>query len=357
VFRNRMMLPIIFVVPLVQLIILVYAATLELKSIKTCFVDLDHSTYSRLLIGKIQGTPFYKTKSYVYSYAKAEDELLKGKADLAVIIPKGFEKDIVRENKSNVQLLVNAINGTAAGLTQAYTTMIINDFSKNIASKTDFIKPTGAKNIEVTYSFWYNPKLNFKTFMVPGILVLLVTIICLLLTGMNIVREKELGTIEQINVTPVRKYQFVIGKLMPFWIIALFELAFGLTLGKILFNIPIIGSLWLIFLVVAVYLIGILSIGLIVSTITNTQQQSMFVSFFFMIVFILMSGLFTAIENMPYWAQVIDQANPVAHLVRMMRMIMLKGSDFSDIRVTFMKLCVIVVVVLTLAIRRYRKVA
>jgi ABC-2 type transport system permease protein len=351
------MLPIIFVVPLVQLIILVYAATLELKSIKTCFVDLDHSASSQLLIGKIQGTPFYKTKCIAASYTRAEHELLSGRADLAVVIPKGFEKDIMCDKKAQVQVLINAINGTAAGLAQAYTTMIIQNYNQNLKTSLMPVRPEGSRNIETTYSFWYNPKLNFKTFMVPGILVLLVTIISLLLTGMNIVREKELGTIEQINVTPVKKYQFVVGKLLPFWILALFELAFGLVLGKLLFNIPIIGSLWLIFMVVGVYLVGILSLGLIVSTITNTQQQAMFISFFFMMVFILMSGLFTAIENMPVWAQWVNQANPVAHLVRMMRMIMLKGSGFTDIQDTFLKLCVIVIVVLTLAIRRYRKVA
>jgi ABC-2 type transport system permease protein len=192
--------------------------------------------------------------------------------------------------------------------------------------------------------------------MVPGILCLLVTIIAFLLSGMNIVREKEIGTIEQINVTPIRKVQFIAGKLLPFWIIALFELAFGLTIGKLLFSIPIIGSLWLIFLSAAVYIFVILGFGLLISTMTNTQQQSMLVSFFFMMIFILMSGLFTSIESMPVWAQNLDRINPIAYFMRIMRMVMLKGSNFHDIRDSFYPLVFYAFAIISFAVWRYRKV-
>jgi ABC-2 type transport system permease protein len=182
-----------------------------------------------------------------------------------------------------------------------------------------------------------------------------VTVISLILSGMNIVREKEVGTIEQINVTPIRKSQFLIGKLLPFMIIALFELAFGLTIGKLVFNIPIVGSLGLVFLSATVYVFVILGMGLLVSTISNTQQQAMFVSFFFMIIFILMSGLFTAAENMPAWAQDINIINPVAYFIRIMRMVLLKGSGFTDILGELAALMVIGISVLSMAVWRYRK--
>jgi ABC-2 type transport system permease protein len=353
-----MMFPIIFIVPFVQLIVLVYAATFEMKSIKTCIVDLDHSVTSRQLISKIRGTPFYTIRAIAASHNEAEELLQKGSADLVIEFPRNFEKDLINNQKAVVQILANAINGTAAGLSQAYTTRIISDFNLNyLAARQGIIGPLPFKTINITYSYWYNPRLNFKTFMVPGILVLLVTIISLLLSGMNIVREKEMGTIEQINVTPIKKYQFIAGKLIPFWIIALFELALGLTLGKILFNIPIVGSLWLIFGIVSIYLVGILSLGLFVSTVTNTQQQSMFISFFFMMIFILMSGLFTSVDSMPEWAKIINTVNPVAYLIKMMRMIMLKGSGFADVQRDVAYLSVLVFTLLTLAIRRYRKVA
>ena len=191
--------------------------------------------------------------------------------------------------------------------------------------------------------------------MVPGILVLLITVISLLLSGMNIVREKEIGTIEQINVTPIKKYQFIIGKLLPFLIIALGELAIGLTIGKLLFNIPMVGSLPLVFGVAAIYISCILGLGLLISTMTDTQQQAMFVSFFIMIVIILMSGLFTAVENMPHWAQVMDLFNPIAHFIKVMRMVLLKGSGFNQILTEIYYLTGLSFLTLGLATWRYRK--
>ena len=282
----------------------------------------------------------------------------KKNVDVILTIPSGFEKKLVKENKAKVQLVINAINGTSAGLINAYSMMIILDFNRSVLSEWEnpAVNSTPG-NIIVTSNYWYNPKLNYKTYMVPGILVLLVTIISLLLSGMNVVREKEIGTIEQINVTPIRKIQFIAGKLIPFWIIALFELAFGLAIGKLLFNIPIIGSLWLIFASAAVYLLVVLGFGLLISTMTNTQQQSMLVSFFFMVIFILMSGLFTSIESMPQWAQWLDKLNPIAYFIKIMRMIMLKGSGFREIKIPLYSLMLYAVLSISLAVWRYKKVS
>ncbi|MFC2102064.1 ABC transporter permease [Bacteroidota bacterium] len=358
VFRNKRMLPIIFVVPIIQLLILVNAATFEMKQIDMAVVDMDLSTSSRLLTSKFQGSPFYRIISAPFSYSEASVLMQKGDVDVILQIPYGFEKDLVKEKSTQVQLIVDAINGASAGLINAYSTNIIMDFNREIL--IEWLNPAelgGMRRIVTETSYWYNPKLNYTTYMVPGILVLLVTIIGLLLSGMNIVREKEIGTIEQINVTPIRKIEFIAGKLIPFWIIALFELAFGLVIGKLLFNIPIEGSLWLIFVSAGVYLFVILGFGLLISTMTNTQQQSMLVSFFFMVVFILMSGLFTAIESMPLWAQQVNLINPLAYFIKIMRMVMLKGSSFVDISNLFYSLAVYAVLIISLAIWRYRKVA
>jgi len=211
--------------------------------------------------------------------------------------------------------------------------------------------------INTTYSNRFNPELDYKTYMVPGILVVLVTIIGMFLTGINIARKKEIGTIEQLNVTPIKKYQFIIGKLLPFWIIALLDLAFGLFLAKLIFNIPILGSVHLIFFVASIYLLAVLGIGLFVSTVTETQQQAMFISWFFMVVFILMGGIFTPVESMPSWAQAIAYFNPIAHFNRAIRMIMLKGSNLFDVQSIVYFLFVYAVIILSLAIWRYRKVS
>src|ERR1035437_5792405 len=235
VFRNRMMMPMIFVVPFIQLIILVNAATFEMKNIKVSVIDMDMSSSSRKMVSKFQGSPFFIVKHTSFSDKEAQTEMKKGNVDMILHIPYGFERRLVKENKAKVQVVVNAINGSSAALINAYSTMIIIEFNREILA--DFLSLAilaSTHNITVSSSYWYNPKLNYKTYMVPGILCLLVTIIAFLLSGMNIVREKEIGTIEQINVTPIRKVQFIAGKLLPFWIIALFELAFGLTIGKLL---------------------------------------------------------------------------------------------------------------------------
>lgn len=356
IFRDKTMLPIIFVIPVVQLLVLAFAVTFEIKNINLVIVDQDHTVTSRALISKFSAPPFYTLKGFEPSYTLAIETLKEGRAQQVLIIPNGFEKDLVKDTRVSVKLITNAIDGSAAAIMSTYGVNIIMDFNKDLVVETlggvDFRQP-----FQVSYSFWFNPELNYTTYMVPGILVLLVTIIGMFLSSMNVVREKEIGTIEQINVSPIRKYQFIIGKLLPFWFIALFELAFGLALAKLIFNIPIVGSVWLIFAVASVYLLAVLGIGLFLSTLVNTQQQAMFLAWFFAVVFIMMSGLFTPIESMPHWAQQVDLINPIAYFIRIIRMIMLKGSQFSDISRPFLAIAVYAVISLSLAVWRYRKVS
>ncbi len=356
IFRNKSMLPIIFVIPVIQLLILAFAVTFEIKSINLVIVDQDHSVASRQLASKFTAPLFYHVKAYPTTYNEAEEYLKTGKAHQILIIPHRFEVDLQKESKASVQLISNAIDGSAAAIMNAYGNSIIMDFNQDII--TDLSGGIEVKQpFNIRYSYWFNPELDYKTYMVPGILVLLVTIIGMFLSSMNVVREKEMGTIEQINVSPVKKYQFVVGKLLPFWFIAIFELAFGLLLARIVFGIPIIGSLWLIFGVASVYLLAVLGIGLLISTLVETQQQAMFLAWFFAVVFIMMSGLFTPTDSMPDWAQKINIINPIAYFIKMMRMIMLKGSEFQDILKPFVSIAIYAVVSLTLAVWRYRKVA
>jgi len=350
------MLPIIFVIPIVQLLVLAFAVTFEIKNINLVIVDQDHSVASRQLASKFTAPLFYHVKAYPTTYTEAEEYLKTGKAHQILIIPPRFEIDLQKESKASVQLISNAIDGSAAAIMNAYGNSIIMDFNQDII--VDLSGGIEVKQpINIRYSYWFNPELDYKTYMVPGILVLLVTIIGMFLSSMNVVREKEMGTIEQINVSPVKKYQFVVGKLLPFWFIAIFELAFGLLLARIVFGIPIVGSLWLIFGVASVYLLAVLGIGLLISTLVETQQQAMFLAWFFAVVFIMMSGLFTPTDSMPDWAQKINIINPIAYSIKMMRMIMLKGSVFQDILKPFVSIAIYAVVSLTLAVWRYKKVA
>jgi ABC-2 type transport system permease protein len=352
-FRNKVIVRIIVVLPLIQLVVLSYTATFEIKVIRLHVVDADRTRTARDLTGHFSGSPFYQIVAYSNSNKLGEQDILTSRAQQIISIPAGFEKDLNTTGHAKVQVVTNAIDGAAAALMNAYTLSVIQDFNINLLVESSGIQAEGP--IKTTSSFWFNPELNYKNYMVPGILVLLVTIISMFLAGMNMVKEKEIGTIEQINVTPVKKYQFIIGKLLPYWIVALVELAFGLMIARIIFTIPILGSIWLIFLVAAVYLLVTLGIALFISTKTNTQQQAMFLSWFFLVIFILMSGLFTPIDSMPQWAKVIDWFNPIAYFVEVIRMIMLKGSGFMDILPDLLLLGIYAIIALSVAVWQYRK--
>jgi ABC-2 type transport system permease protein len=352
------MLPVIFIIPIIQLVILVNAATQEMKHIKMYVIDNDLSDVSRKLVNKFEGSPFYVIKRGSFSLKDAEYELKKEHVDVILEIPYGFDKKLTKENHADIQLLINAINGAAAGLIYAYSNSILLDFNSSLISGSPSLSQAALpSNISITRSFWYNPELNYKVYMLPGILVILVTIIGMFLSSLSLVREKEVGTIEQINVTPIRKYQFIIGKLLPFWIIALFELAFGLLIGRLFYNIPILGNVLLLFGFASLYLLSVMGIGLFISTVSSTQQQVMFLSFFFMITFILMSGIFTPAESMPGWAQKVNIINPFAYFMRVIRMVLLKGSGFRDIKTEYLSMGIYAVTILSLAVWRYKKVA
>ena len=355
IFRNKGMLPVIFVMPLIQMLILVFSATNELSHVDLAIVDFDHSASSRKLISQINGNPFFKVRQDIGTTTDAEDLLMRYKVDLALIIPQKFEKDLTLNNAADVQVLIDAINGTSAQLSLGYLSNIIGTFSKNVLIRQNITKENSSKSIIINSTFWFNQQLNFKHYMAPGILVILITVIGMLLGGMNLVREKELGTIEQINVTPIKKWQFIGGKLLPFLAIGLFDLAFGLFIAKLAFNIPIRGSLLLLSGLAAIYLFLVLSIGLFISTISNTQQQATFVSYFLLMVFVLMSGLFTPVESMPAWAQNMDYLNPIYYFVKIMRSVLLKGSGFSEIFNEFAALSIFALTMFGLAIFMYRK--
>jgi len=358
IFRNKFIGRAIFGVPIVQMLILVPAVTFEIKNVNLCVVDKDLSSESRELTGQLEGSTFFKIKYSTFSETEANDFMHKGKCDIILQVPSGFGRDLGNGKPGKLMVSVNAINATTAQLSWAYLNGVLRDYNKNIISENLNVNPvTPVPQILVNNRYWYNEMLNYKYYMLPGILGILVTAIGFLLAGLNLVREKEIGTIEQINVTPVKKYHFIIDKMIPFLIIGLVDLAIGMTLGKLAFNIPFEGSIALLFLASAIFLIAVLGLALFISTFSATQQQFMFIAFFCMIIFILMSGIFTPLESMPLWAQKFDLVNPVAYLMRINRMVMLKGSTIQDISRDIYALIIIAVVFLTFAINRYRKTA
>lgn len=356
IFRDKQMLPMIFVLPIIQLILLVYAATMDINNVDFVLVDMDKSSSSRELVHNFSSTGIFNFKQDARNSDHAIELLAVRKAKMALIIPSGFEKDIVRGENPKIQFLIDAENGSTAGIIQSYASIITIDYNKNILAENSYlIKNRIVPQITTVERYWYNPELDYKQYMAPGILVILVTFIGMFLTAISVVHEKELGTIEQLNVTPIKKYQFLIGKMLPFWLIGLFELTFGLGIAKLIFDIPILGNIFLLLGLTALYMMVVLAAALLISTITDTQQQAMFISWFFVVIFILMSGLFTPISSMPKWAQTITDFNPIAHFIEIMRRILLKGAGFNEIREQFYYLVGFAVVMMSLSVWRYRK--
>ena len=358
IFRNKSMLPIIFILPLMQLIILSNAASFEVKNIKFSYIDNEKSALSRQLISQFEASNYFDIIAQFPSKKEADVAMQNGKVDVILEIPNQFEQQLVKNKKGTLSVSINAIDGAAAGVTNVYIMQIISGFNQDIQPKLQLFqegKPISNSKITTIPSFWYNKTLNYKTFMVPGILVLLVTMLSLFLSSMNIVREKEVGTLEQINVTPIKKHQFIIGKLFPFWVLGLVVLTVGLVISKVVFNVPILGNIFLIYMFTSVYLILILGIGLFISNHTETQQQAMFIAWFFTVIFILMSGLFTPIESMPTWAQNVTLLNPIRYFVEVIRMVMLKGSGFQDIKLQLGIIALYAIVINGLAVWSYKK--
>ena len=356
IFRNPAILRLIFMMPSIQLIVLPLAADYEVKNIKIAVVDQDHSSYSRQLVNKISASKYFDLASYTSSYNEALEEVEKDRADVVLQIPANFEKDIVRHDESNLFMALNAINGVKANLGGVYLRSIINDFNNEI--RLDWIQMprfNPQPMIQVSSINWFNPMLNYQYFMVPGILVILVTMVGSFLSALNIVREKEVGTIEQINVTPIRKHQFILGKLIPFWVLGIVVLTIGMILARLFYGIVPDGSLLTIYLFAVIYLLSVLGLGLLISTYTETQQQAMLISFFLMMIFILLGGLYTSIDSMPAWAQSFTKFNPVSYFIEVMRMVVLKGSTLYDIRYHLLIVAAFGVFLNTWAVINYRK--
>lgn len=337
IFRNTSILRMIVAMPIIQLLVMPLAADFEIKNINISIVDHDHSSYSRKLIDKIIASGYFKLNDYSSSFNQSFEEFQTDRSDLLLEIPKNFEKGLVRENANSLFLAVNAINGTKASVGSGYLSRIITNFNADI--RQDWIQPSRASLspvLEITSLNWFNSNLNYPIFMVPGILVSLITMIGVYMCALNIVKEKEVGTIEQINVTPIKKYQFILGKLIPFWVIGVFVFTLGLFgVGRLVYGIIPVGSIPLLYSFLGLFLISVLGIGLLISTYSSTQQQAMSLAFFCMMLFMLMSGLFTSIDGMPEWAKWIANCNPVTYFIDVMRMVVLKGSGFKDIKMHF----------------------
>ena len=347
--RDRVLLAQVLIVPVVQLLILSNAATFEIRDTPIYVVDFDRTSASRAVIDRLAASGHFTVAGAAPSLDRANEALLAGSVTMVVVIPHDFDESLTRVGAASVELSVNGEKGSAAGIVQAYATRVLADYAQ--ASSP----PAPAPRIDVRVRGRYNPTLNYRHYMVPGILVALITMVGTLLAAQNIARGKELGTLEQLNVTPITRGEFIVAKLLPFWVLGLVELSLGLIVGRAVFDIPMRGSLALLFGAAGVYLVVALAIGLWISALVDTQQQAMFVTFFIVNIYLLMSGLFTPIDSMAPWVQVASQINPVRHFVAISRAVLMKGAGPMEIAQPFAYLAVTTVVVLGVAVRQYQK--
>ncbi|MEO5582758.1 MAG: ABC transporter permease [Saprospiraceae bacterium] len=356
IFRQTAILRMMILMPILQLILIPLAADYEVKNVNLQIIDFDHSSYSRELIQRLDASPYFRLVATPFVPEIARVNIEQNFADLTLTIPLNFEKDLIRESKSTVAIEADAVNGPKAALGCAYASQIIADFNNEVRDRLMQIpRFSEFTRIEVASSFWYNPFIRYPLFMVPGILALLVTMVGALMSALNIVSEKEAGTMEQLNVTPMKKHQFILGKLIPFWVLGLVSITLGLIVAYFIYGIVPRGSYFTIYFFSAIYLVGALGVGLLLSTFSDTQMQATLISFFIVMFFVLMGGLYTPLDSMPEWAQKLSMINPVSYFIRVMRFIVIKGSGIRDLIPELKAMILFAVVLNTLAVLNYKK--
>lgn len=353
IFRNSFLPKMILAFPCMVMLVFPWAVNLEIKNINVAIVDWNRSMMSSRLVEKIGASDYFNLVEFSDSYDAAMKEIGTGKADVVIEIPSRFEEDLVREGNSRVMVAVNTVNGTKGGLGSSYLSSIISDFTTEINEERG--GQPGGPAMSVSVQNRYNPHLDYKVFMIPGLMVMLLTLLCGFLPALNIVEEKEKGTIEQINVTPVRKFTFILAKLIPYWIMGFLILSICFILSWLIYGLVPAGSLLTIYIFAMLYVLVMSGFGLLVSNYSATMQQAMFVMFFFIIIMLLMSGLFTPVDSMPGWGRAVTAVNPLTYFIRVMRQVYLKGSTFIELLRPFWVLSVFALVFNTWAILSYRK--
>ena len=356
IFRDRTILAMMFVAPIMQFVILPQVANFDVKNINLVYIDHDQSSYSQQMLQKITASGYFRLISAPFSYKEGITYIEKGEADVVVEIPTDFERNLVREGRQSIGVSIDAINGSKSSLGGAYLGQVIRDFNQQLEVNVKAPKRlANTAQIAMASTSWYNPLMQYKYYIVPGILAILLTIIGGFLSALNVVKEKEIGTIEQINVTPIKKWQFILGKLIPFWVLGTLLFTLGLTLMYVVYGIFPAGNLLTLYAFAIMYLIAILGFGLLVSTYANSQLQAMFIAYFFIMIFLLMSGFLTSVDSMPAWSRQVSNAIPVTHFVNAMRLIVLKGSSFVQLSTEFLYLVGFALLLNSWAIWNYKK--
>ena len=354
--RNGFIPRMIIGLPIVALIIYPFAANFEVKNIALSVVDHDKSSYSQELIQKVQASGYFIITDVSETYDEALESIENDHTDVVLEIPSNFQSKLIKEEEASIMVSANAVNGNKGGLGSAYLTRVINDY--NIQVRTE-LTSGGFKRLsprlEIVPLFRYNPTLKYEVYMVPALMVMVLAMICGFMPALNIVGEKESGTIEQINVTPIKKSVFILSKLIPYWIIGYFVLTVAMLIAWLFWGLKPEGSVMTIYFFATLFVVAFSGFGLVISNYAVTVQQAMFIMFFFVLTFIFLSGLYTPVENMPPWAQMISNISPLKYIIQVLRLVYLKGSTIAELKDQLIALVSFALFFYSWAILSYKK--
>ncbi len=349
--RNRVVL---FIAPFIQMLVFGYVVNYDISNIRVALLDYSQTYESRKLADTFVGSNIFHITHNVRSDRELEDLLLKGNIDMGIKIPQDFAAVISKGETAAIQILADGTMSNMASLRMAYTSTVLDRFNRSIIREL-YPQHMSYGKIDARIRTWYNPNLDSQYFFVPGIVAFLVMLISLLLTSIAIIREKEAGTMEQLIVTPLSAAEFITGKTIPYIIIALAQMAAIIAVAIFWFEIPLMGSIFLLFFATCLFLMSTLGIGLFISTISTTQQQAMMTTFFFLLPFLMLSGFIFPIANMPLFVQWLTYLNPLRYFLVIVRGIFLKVIALDMLWPQYLALLILGIAVFTGAISRFKK--
>ena len=361
-FRNPLIPRLIVLFPTLVLLVFPWAVSFEIKNIRVDVVDHSKSVYSKRLTDKIAASQYFILHDTPPDYNAAMLNMENDETDMILEIPASFDVDLVKRRESGVGVAVNSVNGTQGLLGSNYVMQIVNDFSSELRGElTQTLPPQTRvsfmrlKKMNIVPQYKYNPALDYKKFMIPGFMVLLLTILCGILPALNIVMEKENGTINQINVTPISKRNFILAKLIPYWAVGLVVMIISITLSFLIYGLWPGGGVVAVLISAIVFILSVSGLGIIISNYSETMQQASFLVMFFILILVLLGGMFTPVSSMPAWAQAIAAINPFNYLTTTFRMLYLNGSSLADVSGNLLALGAIAVVLNGWAVFSYKK--
>lgn len=359
VFRDKRTRFILIVPPIVQMLVFGYAATFEIRNVSTAIVDLDHSQESRDLVSRFTSSPYFNVQRQLDDSRQLTSLIEEGKATVGLEIHAGFAQTLGKGQPAPLQVIVDATNSNSALIAAGYISQIAMGFAQDyqrdrmarIAPRFMGVMPS----VDLTPRPWYNPDLRSRWFFVPGIIGSLTLVLVITLTAFGVVREREIGTLEQIMVTPIRPVEFILSKTLPFFLIGLFDVSLIAVVGSLWFQVPFRGHFSVLLIGSVLFLLCMLGVGLLISTVSSTQQQAMVTAFFFLMPAITFSGFGFPISTMPQWMQYLAYANPLRYFLIVLRGSYLKGVGMDILWPQMLAMCGLGAGLLTLAVLRFRK--